>query len=134
MKTRKQTTSGPNDPAAKLVEVAPGRYTLMPAGRRAPDMALCRIVPGDDGTLRLCPECVTWARVTGPLLQALGLGRQWMTLYRLARAGFIEMVRVAPHTYILNLDSWYNHLMRCASDPYFWDEGGANRCEYRRAL
>ena len=124
----------PVNPAARMVEVSPGRYILAPAGRQVPDVVMCRATPNDDGTWRLCPECVTWARMDSDLLRALGLASQWQTLYRLARAGFVEMVRVAPHTYLLNLDSWFNHLTRCAEDPEFWAEDGRNRIEYRRAL
>lgn len=117
-----------------MVEVAPGRFILAPAGRQAPDVVMCRALPAGDGTWKLCPECVTWSRVNGGLLKALGIANQWQTLYRLSRAGFIEMVRVAPHTYLLNLDSWFNHLTRCAEDTEFWDKEGANREEYRRSL
>jgi len=122
------------EPQAKLVEVAPGRFTLAPAGRRDPEVALCHVIPLGDGEYKLMPECVTWARVTGALLKSMGLSSQWLTLYRLARAGFIELVRVAPHTYLLNLDSWFGHLQRCAEDEEFWEKGSANREEYRRAL
>lgn len=86
-----------------MTDPKPRRYR---AGRREPDVVMCRALPNGDGTWKLCPECVTWSRVNGDLLKALGLSNQWYTLYRLARAGFIEMVRVAPHTYLLNLDSW----------------------------
>ncbi len=122
------------DPAAKFVEIAPGRFTLTPAGRSAPDVVMCRALPNGDGTWRLCPESVTWARMNGELLKALGLANQWQTLYRLSRAGFIELVRVAPHTYLLNLDSWWNHLARCAEDAEFWEKDGRARAAYRKAL
>lgn len=124
----------PGEPAAKMVEVAPGRFSLAPAGRRAPDVVLCRALPAENGTWRLCPENVTWARVNSELLTSIGMGRHFLTLYRLARGGFVEMVRIAPHTYLLNLDSWFNHLQRCAENPEFWEAGRGNREEYRKAL
>ncbi len=135
-KTNGKTVKGerPGDPAARMVELAPGRYTLAPAGRRAPDVVLCRASPAGDGTWRLLPECISWARVNSELLKSLGLGAQFLTLYRLSRAGFIEMVRISPHTYLLSLDSWFNHLQRCAENTEFWDPGRGNREEYRRAL
>lgn len=125
----------PGDPAARLVEIAPGRYTLAPAGRKAPELVVCRLLPDGAGAMRLLPECITWARVSHELLKVLGLPRQFLTLYRLNRAGFIEMVRIAPHTYLLNMDSWFNHVQRCAeSRDEFWEPSGKNRAAYRKAI
>lgn len=122
------------DPVAKMVEISPGRYSLAPAGRRDPDVVMCRATPAGDGSWKLMPENVTWARVDSALLESIGLGRQFHTFMRLVRAGFIEVVPIAPHTSLLNLDSWFNHLQRCAEDPEFWEPGRGNREAYRRAL
>jgi hypothetical protein len=127
-------TERPGDPAARMVEISPGRYTLAPAGRHAPDVVMCRATPAGDGTWKLNPENVTWARIDAALLDAIGLGRQWDTLMRLHKAGFVEIAPIAPHTHLLNLDSWWNHIQRCVENPEFWDPGRGNREAYRRAL
>jgi len=117
-----------------MVEISPGRFALAPAGRRAPDVVMCRATPSGDGTWRLNPENVTWARVNSKLLESIGLGGQFKTFCRLWRAGFIEVIPIAPHTTLLNLDSWFNHLQRCAEEPEFWELGRGNREAYRRSL
>ena len=55
------------------------------------------------------------------------------TILRLGRAGFIDVVRVAPNTILLDLDSWYRHLADCMDDPDRWDEGGEDREAYLKA-
>lgn len=117
-----------------MIQVAPHLWAPDPEADRVLEITLARFVEAEGGHYRLVPVLENMARVNSDLLTKLGLERQFLTLYRLARAGFIEMIRIAPHTYLLNLDSYYNHVRRCAEDPEFWDAGVGNREEYRKAL
>ena len=44
-----------------------------------------------------------------------------------------NMVRVAPNTILLDLDSWYRHLADCMDNPDRWNEGGEDRETYLQA-
>lgn len=55
------------------------------------------------------------------------------TILRLGRAGFVDVVRVAPNTALLDLDSWYRHLADCMDDPDRWEEGSEDRETYLKA-
>ena len=55
------------------------------------------------------------------------------TILRLGRAGFVDVVRVAPNTILLDLDSWYRHLADCMDDPDRWEEGREDRETYLKA-
>ena len=55
------------------------------------------------------------------------------TILRLGRAGFVDVVRVAPNTILLDLDSWYRHLADCMDNPDRWNEGGEDRETYLQA-
>ena len=84
-------------------------------------------VPVAGRLVRVCPE----------LLALLGFntGRRasrYETLYRLANAGYIEMVRISPGCWLIDLDSWYRHLSACMNDPYMWDEDAEDRNNYLR--
>ncbi len=69
-----------------------------------------------------------WARLDAQLLALLGFrsgsrpGR-YATLLRLSRAGFVEMVKVSPGCWLLDLDSWHRHLTACMDDPEMWEPG-----------
>lgn len=54
------------------------------------------------------------------------------TILRLGRAGFVDLVRIAPNTILLDLDSWYRHLADCMDDPDRWEEGSPDRETYLR--
>ena len=116
-----------------MVQVAPGRYVPQDEKKGAPDVTLAAYVENDDGTYRPVPFNERMVRVDRRLIHMLGFTGQWHTVRRLARAGFIEMIAISPRVTLLNLDSWFNHLRRCAEEPEFW-EADANLEEYRRAL
>jgi hypothetical protein len=118
-------------PALRMI--APGKWVTDP-GRTAPEYVLSFVLPQADGSYDMRPMSGTLAKLDQPLLQALGMVEQIDTLYRLARAGFIEIVRFSPQVSYLNLESLYGHLARVAEDPEFWDEAKGNLREYRRAL
>jgi hypothetical protein len=105
-----------------LVQVAPGVWRHTGTGQ-APDMVICRVVPNDDGTVRLVPAYEKWMRLCGRNVRALGMEGQYHTLRRLGRAGFIEILNPAPGYHFLNLCSWWGHLARVAEDPdNFWNK------------
>lgn len=119
-----------------LREVAPGRYVPTdPAIKDLPDVLLCKLVPTGRGEYRLDPFREDWLRMDAESLHLIGMHRQIDTLNRLAKAGFIEIVQVAPKTSLLNLTSWYNHLRRVAEvqadGERFWEEGKGNIEVYR---
>lgn len=121
-----------------MIQVAPGKYAPDPAAENVPEMSIGRFVPdGRDAsgreTFRFVPVMENMVRVNAKVLAKIGMAGQWDTLQRLGIAGFIELVRVAPHTTLLNLDSWYGHVARCAEDPDdFWNEKRTK--EYRKAI
>ena len=59
--------------------------------------------------------------------------QKYETLLRLARAGFIDMVKISPGCWLLDVDSWNRHLLRCMENPEMWDEGSPDLEEYRFA-
>lgn len=119
-----------------LREVAPGRYVPTdPDIHELPDVLLCKLTPCGNGEYRLDPFREDWLPIRKDTLQQIGMHRQVDTLNRLAKAGFIEIIAVAPQTHLLNLTSWYNHLRRVAEvqadGERFWEVGRGNIEVYR---
>lgn len=117
-----------------FVQAAPGKFVRAPGGGAAPEFTLARWQQDEQGLFFPQPFCEHMIRLDERVVRMLGFTRQWHTIYRLGRAGFIELVRVAPGTTLINLDSYYGHLARVAEDPEFWDAGKGNLEEYRKAL
>lgn len=113
-----------------MLRVAPGRHAWVPAnGGEPPALAICRWSPDGEGSFRPVPVGGgRWARLDAQLLALLGFrsgsrpGR-YATLLRLSRAGFVEMVKVSPGCWLLDLDSWHRHLTACMDDPEMWEPG-----------
>ena len=124
-----------------MVRVAPGRHAWMPADRAQNAVSrhvLCRWSKQPDGTYAPVPLPCRLVRMTPETTAMLGFvsGNRTVradTLLRLAAAGFIECVRVSPHCWMLDLDSWFRHLADCLDDPEYWDEGGEARRRYNLA-
>ena len=138
--SNRQTVKLPSgDGGPDMVRIAPGRHAWVPAnGGEPPALALCRWTPDGEGAFRPVPVGGRWARLDEGLARLLGFrsgaaSRKYETLYRLARAGFIDMVKVSPACWLLDLDSWHRHLVRCIEDPDLWEEGGDALREYRFA-
>ncbi len=125
----------------EMVRVAPGKHAWVPAPtaqRKVADYVLCRWSRQGDGTYAPVPLPYRLVRMTPELTAMLGFvsGNRTVradTLLRLAAAGFIECVRVSPHCWMLDLDSWFRHLSDCLDDPEFWDDGGEARRRYNLA-
>ncbi|MDF3129267.1 hypothetical protein P0Y35_08675 [Kiritimatiellaeota bacterium B1221] len=121
-----------------LREVAPGKFVpTAGTSEDLPDVMLCRIRDLGNGEVSLEPYREEWMRMDEDNLKLLGLEKSRHTILRLAAAGFIEALKVAPHTWMLNLTSYYNHLRRIAEaqadGENFWEEGNGNREAYREA-
>lgn len=120
-----------------MVRVAPDRHAWVPAqsGEQPAQFVLCRWSKQRDGTHVPIPVAGRLVRVGPDLLALMGFntGRRssrYETLYRLANAGFIEMVRISPGCWLLDLDSWYRHLSKCMEEPEMWDDGAEDRDHY----
>jgi hypothetical protein len=118
--------------APAMLQVSPGRW--VPTTEDSPEYTVCVWRQVGGGQFELVPETTRLVRVDRRLLSALGLAHQGRTLRRLAQAGFIEMLLAAPSTWLLNLDSWFNHLRRVAEDEEFWEPGNGNLEEYHSVL
>jgi hypothetical protein len=119
-----------------LREVAPGKFVPSdPHIKELPEIILCRVVPLGNGEYTLQPFREDWLRMSKENLKLIGMAHQSDTLGRLAKAGFIEILPVAPGTKLLNLTSWYNHLRRVAAcqadEENFWEVGKGNIELYR---
>jgi hypothetical protein len=117
-----------------MIRVAPNLYAPDPACPKVPEFSIGKYVEVAPDKFQFVPVLENFVRVSDEMLKKLGIARQWRTLVRLARAGFVEMIQIAPHTYLLNLDSYYGHVARCAEEGEdFWGKPG-NLEQYRRAL
>lgn len=117
-----------------MIRVAPHLYAPDPACPKVPEFSIGKFIEVAPDRFQFIPVLENFVRVSDDVLKKLGIGRQWRTLCRLARAGFVEMIQIAPHTYLLNLDSYYGHVRRCAEEGEdFWAKPG-NLEQYRRAL
>lgn len=114
-----------------LVKVAPGKYAPALRNGKAPDMTICFWHRNEDGTVSPMPVTQRLVRLDSDVATLLGFAGQYNTLRRLGEAGFIEIVKAAPGFTLLNVDSWFNHLRRCAENPNFWDRKGKNFLTYK---
>jgi hypothetical protein len=118
---------------SEMVRVAPHEYVPVDPAGQPPDAVLAVWQKTSSGTYQAVPMTDRMLRLTSKLAAVLGFAGSYDTLHRLGRSGFIEIVKVAPHTTLLNVDSYYRHLRRCAEDPYFW-EAENNYNEYVKAI
>ena len=125
-------------PGADMVRIAPGALGWMPRGaarQSVPRHCLCRWTMQSGGAFVPIPFPYRYVRLTAEVARLLGFGipgrrakSRLDTLRRLSNAGFISMVKVAPGTYLLDLDSWFAHIAACMDDEDFW----APECEAAR--
>ena len=132
-------------PEPNMVRVAPGRHAWVPKDAATPpdEYVMCRWSKQPDGTYAPVPVAGRYVRLDSRTATLLGFPARtgedgnercrYDTILRLGRAGFIDVVRVAPNTILLDLDSWYRHLADCMDDPDRWDEGGEDRETYLKA-
>ena len=118
-----------------MSQVAPNLYAPYRSGTtKVAENCLCFWSDKGDGTYFLIPHNQRLVRLDAELAELLGFRGQYQTIRRLGEAGFIEVIQVAPHTYFINLDSWFNHLRRCAEDPEFWTKEKKNLKAYRSVI
>ncbi len=106
---------------AQMIRVAPGEYVPLCPADEVPKAGIALWEKTRSGTYQAVPVTDRMLRLGAELASLLGFSGDYDTLYRLARAGFIETIKVAPRTILLNVDSYYRHLRRCAEDPWFWE-------------
>ena len=125
-----------------MVRVAPGRHAWVPKDAATPpdEYAVCRWSKQPDGTYAPVPVAGRYVRLDGRTASLLGFPARgeedrcrYDTILRLGRAGFVDVVRVAPNTILLDIDSWYRHLADCMDDPDRWEEGSEDRETYLKA-
>ena len=133
------------EPEPDMVRVAPGRHAWVPksAATPPPEYVVCRWSKQADGTWAPVPVAGRYVRLDSSTATLLGFpGRagsderercRYDTILRLGRAGFVDLVRVAPNTILLDLDSWYRHLADCMDDPDRWEDGRDDRKTYLKA-
>ena len=142
------------EPEPGMVRVAPGRHAWVPKSAATPpdQYVMCRWSKQADGTYSPVPVAGRYVRLDSKTATLLGFpirevngGKdaaaqdrknercRYDTILRLGRAGFVDLVRVAPNTILLDLDSWYRHLADCMDDPDRWDEGKEDRETYLNA-
>jgi len=118
-----------------MAQVAPGLYAPFRSGStKVAENCLCFWADKGDGTYFLIPQNQRLVRLDADLAELLGFRGQYQTIRRLGEAGFIEVIQVAPHTFFINLDSWFNHLRRCAEEPEFWAKEKKNLKSYRSVI
>lgn len=118
-----------------MSQVAPGLYApYRSKSTKVAEHCLCFWSDRGDGTYYLIPHNQRLVRLDAELAELLGFRGQYQTIRRLGEAGFVEIIQVAPHTYFINLDSWFNHLRRCAEDPEFWAREKKNLKTYRSVI
>jgi len=121
----------------EMVRVSPGEYAWVPREGCTPGKyVMCRWVKRSDGKfrpvsiggklVRLCPEV---AAEMG--FRHLNRRVRYETIMRLWRADLIEMVKIAPQVYLLDIESWFRYLSECMENTEMWDKGSETRAEYR---
>lgn len=119
-----------------MVRVAPDKNAYVPKpGAQVPSVALGKWARQADGTYSLVPVAGRLVRLTQDLCAALGLrdmnrNRKYETMMRLGRAGHIELIKISPGCWLLDLDSWWRHLAECMEKPEMWEEGSDERENY----
>ena len=133
------------EPEPDMVRVAPGRHAWVPkrAATPPPEYVVCRSSKQADGTCAPVPVAGRYVRLDSSTATLLGFPARagsdarercrYDTILRLGRAGFVDLVRVAPNTILLDLDSWYRHLADCMDDPDRWEDGRDDRKTYLKA-
>lgn len=117
-----------------MAQVAPGKYAPWKAKGKVQEYCLCMWRDNGDGTWSPIPINQRLLRLDRKLGDLLGFPGQYQTLRRLGEAGFIEVIPVAPHCFFINLDSWFNHVRRCAETPEIWQPGGKFIKAYRSVV
>lgn len=134
------------EPDPTMVRVAPGRHAWVPKDAATPpdEYVMCRWSKQADGTFAPVPVAGRYVRLDSKTATLLGFPARagapdtpercrYDTILRLGRAGFVDVVRIAPNTALLDIDSWYRHLADCMDDPDRWEEGREDRETYLKA-
>ena len=124
---------------SNMMRVAPGVDAWFPRDGKPDEFCFARWTPAADGNgWRPVPVGGRLARITPELCAEIGLGKvdtegQRRTLFRLARAGFVDIVHVSPGVWLLDVQSWFAHLRACMDNPGMWDPGSDDLETYLEA-
>lgn len=118
-----------------MVRVAPDHHGWIPKADTVPEMVLCRWVKQRNGEYVPIPTGGRWVRVCAKLCALLGFRdgettRRHQTLFRLFRAGFVDMTQISPGVWLLDLDSWFRHIATCLDNPEMWEPDSEDRKTY----
>lgn len=121
-------------PLGVTVEVVPGKRVVGLSDAAAPRVAIADWLPVGDGSYKPIARIHTkLVRLTEEMPEKLGLGIGYRSLLRLMQAGFVDFEQPAPRTYLVNLQSYFDHVKKCKADPEFW-ERPENLKRYLQAL
>lgn len=121
----------------EMVRVSPDQYAWVPReGCNPGQYVMCRWVKGQDGRHRPVPMGGRFVRLCPEVAAEMGFRHmdrrvRYETIMRLWRADLIEMVKIAPQVYLIDLESWYRYLAECSDNPEMWDKGSEVRDCYR---
>lgn len=119
-------------PSTIEVEPAPGQTIEAALPREAvPRFGIVQLMRQSDGTY--VPILKSWSntvRLKLDTMNNLGLDVSYKTTRRLIIAGFVKGSLIAPETFLLDVESLYEHL-QATRDPEFWTE--ARKAQYRAA-
>jgi hypothetical protein len=117
-----------------FVQAAPGKWVPCKPHEKHPYMTISYWHDNGDGTYTPYPVTERLVKLDSSVATKLGFDGQYNTLRRLAEAGFIETIKVAPGLTLINVDSYFNHLKRTSEDPEFWDRKGRNFQTYKLVI
>lgn len=129
----------------EMVRAAPGVHAWVPrdAATPPPEYCLCRWSKQADGSFAPVPVAGRYVRLGAKLAGLLGFPAgddddkrrycRYDTILRLGRAGFVDVIKISPGVYLLDLDSWYHHLVECIDNPDRWAEGSEDYETYLKA-
>ncbi len=131
--TRLPLFPGRNGAPAEI-EIAPGKKTVDLAPKQVRRICVADLIPtGEASTYRAVARVhEAQIRLTPEVLVKLGLGIRHKTLIRLIKAGFVAGERIAPTSYLFDLESYFSHRDRCRANADFWT--GENLKRFRDAI
>jgi len=107
-----------------LVQVSPGRFIAK--GGKPPEQIIAEVFHHSDSTFGIRPmNGGRYVRLSKRTVKMFGVRRP-TTIVRLGIAGFVNVTRPAPGVYLLDVDSWCEHLRNTQENPDFWDKDGEN--------
>lgn len=120
-----------------MLDIAPGRAVVDLQPQDVARICVSDLIPQGDHTYRAVARVHNAEiRLTPEVLRKLNLGVRHETLKRLIKAGFVDGARIAPNSYVFDLQSYYDHVEKvkkaAGEGTDFWT--GDNLARYRAAI